>query len=297
MKLKCRNNCAIILLAILLCGCGRESQREFLGSGTLEADEVIVSSLLAGRVDSVYVTEGDSVILGQILALIDVRKLKAQLDQSEAALEELTVNRRIARRSVEQAHEQHENVLISLNRQKSLLLSGSSTQQIVDDLSTQEVLARSRLEAARDQLEALDARRKQLEAGIEVIRLQIDDGQITSPLSGTIIEKYVDSGESVTPGTPVVKVADLDRMWMEVYLDETDVGIVSLGTAVQVKVDALPDKPFDGRVTWVSPKAEFTPRSVQTRQARADLVFAVKVEFDNPDHTALIGMPAEVHLK
>ena len=297
MNFKCKMTGTTALFAILLCGCGGESQKDFLGSGTLEAAEVIVSSLLAGRVDSVYLSEGDSVSAGQLLAQLDIRKLQAQLYQSEAALEELIISRRIAHRSVEQAREQHEIFLISLKRQKSLLESGSSTQQVVDDLSTQEVLARSKLEAAQDQLKALEARQKQLEAGIELIHLQIEDGQIISPLSGTVVEKYIETGESAAPGSPVFKIANLDEMWIEVYLDETDVGLVSLGTGVQVRVDALPDKPFEGRVTWVSPSAEFTPRSVQTRQARADLVFAVKVEFENPDHTALIGMPAEVYLK
>ena len=283
-------------LVIVLIGCRADGNRHVLGSGTPEAEEVIVSSLLAGRVDSSFVSEGDSVEAGQQLALIDVRKLEAQLRQSEAALEELVVNHRIARRAVEQAQEQHSNISATLKRQRNLLESGSSTQQIVDDLATQEAVARSRLEAAQDQLKALEARREQLQATLELIRLQISDGQVMSPLKGVVIEKYVEAGENVAPGSPMVKIADLDRLWIKVYLSEEDVGLVSLGSRVQVRVDALPGQPFDAEVVWVSPRAEFTPRNVQTRDARADLVFAVKVEFENPSHAAMIGMPADVVL-
>lgn len=296
MKAKKTLSMAFVPIMLVLYGCSGNSQRNFLGSGTLEADEVVVSSLLAGRLDSVSVDEGDSVAAGQLIALLDVQKLEAQLRQNEAALQELRVNHRIARRSVEQAGEQHENLLMTLKRQRSLLESGSTTQQVVDDLSTQEVVARSRLEAARDQLDALEAKQKQLEAAADLIRLQMADGRIATPLAGTAVEKYVEPGENVAPGSPLVKVADLDHMWMKVYLDEKDVSLVTLGTQVRVRVDAMPGKAFEGRVVWISPRAEFTPRNVQTRQARADLVFAVKVEFDNPDHTAMIGMPAEVLL-
>lgn len=284
------------VLVIIISGCSDKAQKNYLSSGTLEADEVVISSLLAGRLDSLFVEEGDPVQAGQVIAMMDVSKLEAQFRQSQAALEELKVNRRIARRSVEQAEEQHANLLTTLDRQKNLLQSGSSTQQMVDDLATQEALARSRLEAAQDQLNALDAKKEQLNSGIELIRLQISDGIIKAPISGSVIEKYVKEGENLFPATPVIKVADLDRLWVKIYLDEREVGLVSLNSPVDVRVDALPDRRFEGRVSWISSRAEFTPRNVQTRQARADLVFAVKVELKNQDRAAMIGMPAEAYL-
>ncbi len=296
MKAQTITGSILAVVLLLICGCGTGVGDEFIGSGTLEADEVIVSSLLAGRVDSVAVSQGDSVEDGELLALINVDKIEAQLRQITAGLEELAVNRSIASRSVEQAEEQFNNLSSTLDRQQKLLESGSSTQQIVDDLSTQQTLAESRLEAARDQLKAIDAKQRQVEASMELIELQIADGAIHSPVAGTVIEKYIDAGENAAPGSPIAKIVNLDEMWIKVYLSEEDVGILTLGSKLTVRVDALPDKPFDGEVSWVSPEAEFTPRNIQTRDARADLVFAVKVKFDNPDHTALIGMPAEVAL-
>jgi HlyD family secretion protein len=186
--------------------------------------------------------------------------------------------------------------LANLRRQESLLQDGSSTQQIVDDMKTQEEIARLRTTSARDQLAALDAKEEQLRAALDLIRLQLDDAVVRAPVSGTVIEKYADAGENVPLGGAIVKIADLKRLWIRIYLSEQDVGRVSLGAAVNVRADALPDEAIAGRVSWISPKAEFTPKNVQTRETRADLVFAMKIEFDNPEGQAAIGMPAEVYL-
>jgi HlyD family secretion protein len=296
MNLQAYNLAILSLSLIMLMGCGNGDTAGFLGSGTLEGEEVIVSSLIAGRLDSLTVSEGDEVQAGQFLALIDIDKLLAQQQQTEAALAELEVNRRIAQRSIDQAADQHANLVRSLNRQKHLLETGSSTQQIVDDLSTQEALAKSRLEAARDQLLVVEAKRQQLEAALELIKLQVADGEITAPLSGTVIEKYIEAGENAAPGSPLVKIVNLDEMRIKIYLSERDVGMVKIGSLVRILVDALPEEQIDGRVAWISPRAEFTPRNIQTKESRADLVFAVTVEFDNPEHNALIGMPADVVL-
>ncbi len=292
-----RTAVGLLLSALLMIGCTREKQTGFLGSGTLEADEILLSSLLAGRVDSVLVREGDSVAKNQLLIVLDVDKLNVQLRQNLAMQEEATAKIQAAERQAELLATQHSNLLANLNRQRNLLKTGNSTQQIVDDLTAQEAVAYSRLRAAMNQVEALKARKEQLEAGEELIRLQMKDGLIAAPSTGTVIERYVDPGEIVAVGSPLVKIADLNRMKIRVYLSERDIGNVSLGTTVEVRVDALPDHPFRGQITWVSPRAEFTPRNVQTKESRADLVYAVEVTFNNLQHRALIGMPAEVYLK
>ncbi len=296
MKLPKNMGILLSFMTLILCGCGIENETDFIGSGTLEADEITVSALMAGQVDSVHFDEGEVVTASDLLVRIDIRKLEAQLHQTEAVFEELGISRRIAQNAVDQAEEQLRNITTTLERQQKLLDSGSSTTQIVDDLKTQQVLAESQLHTGRAQLNIIDAKQKQIESTIQLVQLQIEDGTITSPISGNIIEKYVESGENVAPGSPVAKIVNLDRMWIKVYLNEIDVGSIKLGSSLNVSVDALPDSQFDGVVTWVSSKAEFTPRNVQTKEQRADLVYAVKVEFDNPDQRALIGMPAEVSL-
>jgi HlyD family secretion protein len=284
------------LIAGVLLGCGKSNEKNFLGSGTLEATEVTVSALVAGRLDTVAVDEGDSVQFDQVIAMVDTSKLAAQMQQQQAVLQELETNRRLAFNGIAQARTQADNLAANLERQQNLLKTGSTTQQIADDLAAQAQTARLRLSAAQDQLSVLDARQEQLQAATELIRLQLRDAVIRAPLTGTVIEKYVEAGENVALGSAVVKIADLKQMWIKIYMPEGDVGLVTLNQPVRIRVDALPDRPYDARVSWISPKAEFTPRNVQTRKSRADLVFAVKVEFDNTDGRAAIGMPADVVL-
>jgi HlyD family secretion protein len=286
----------ISLSAVLFLGCGNGVPKNFLGSGTLEAEELTVSSLVAGRLETLLVQEGDSTQADQIIAVVDTSKLAAQLRQQEAALQELDANRHLAANAIAQAQTQAKNLAANLERQQNLLRTGSSTQQLVDDLSSQEQTSNLRLSAAQVQVSALDAKQGQLQATVELLRLQLRDAVIRAPLKGSVIEKYVDAGENVAPGSAVVKIADLNHLWIKIFLAEGDVGLVSLNQRVQVRVDALPTHPFEGRVSWISPKAEFTPRNVQTRKSRADLVFAVKVEFENPQNLASIGMPADVIL-
>lgn len=297
MRRRFQNLIGLAAFGFLVISCHSNEQRNYLGSGTLEANELIVSTLISGTVSSLEVKEGQFVDQGALIALMDTSKLAAQLRQTRAGLQEIAANRRMALSAVAQAKEQYANLKLNLERQQKLLESGSTTQQIVDDLSTQAATAALRLNAAEDQLSTLDARKEQLNAALDLLNLQLRDAQIRSPISGTVLEKYVETGENLLLNGAIVKLADLKHLWIKIYMGEADLGMVTLGTAVLVRVDAFPDEPFQGRVSWVSPKAEFTPKNVQTRRARADLVFAVKVEFENPEGKAVIGMPADVVLK
>jgi HlyD family secretion protein len=297
MKRKLQTCILLAVCGVLLHSCRGGEKQNYLGSGTLEADEIIVSTLVPGTVSSLEVKEGQFVDQGALIAMMDTSRLAAQLRQTRAGLLEIEAGRRMAYSAIAQAKEQYDNVKLNLERQKKLLESGSSTQQIVDDLSTQAATAALRLRAAEDQLSALDAKEAQLNASLDLLNLQIRDAQIRAPVSGTVLEKYVEAGENLLLNGSVVKLADLKHLWIKIYMGEADLGMVTPGTAVTVRVDALPDEPFQGRVGWVSPKAEFTPKNVQTRRARSDLVFAVKVEFENPEGKAVIGMPADVYLK
>ena len=119
---------------------------------------------------------------------------------------------------------------------------------------------------------------------------------MTAPVSGVIAERYVETGEMVPAGGAVFKIADLSDFWIKIYVGEKDLGRFSLGNAMRVEADAI-ETPLEGRVAWVSPEAEFTPKNVETRDARAELVYAVKIAIASPPGSLKIGMPADVHLK
>jgi HlyD family secretion protein len=242
------------------------------------------------------VEEGDAVQAGQTIALVDSEKTFLQNKQLLAGMQELRQNRLSAQRSAALAREQYENTDKKYQRLKSLLAEGSSTQQQYDDVELALKAAQTQHENARTMLMALDAKEAQLSAQLELIGSQLKDYRVIAPITGTVIDKYVESGEIARPGGPVVNLADLTRMWIKIYLKETDLARIRLNGGAELRVTAYPQQIFPGRIAQIADKAEFTPKNVQTREARADLVYAVKIMVDNPEGILKIGMPADVIL-
>lgn len=287
----------LVLWSILIwfTGCREQLPAGFAGSGTLEATEVTVGSLATGTILQRTKDEGDIVKNQELLAVIDVEKLVLRKAELEASLNEIDAGRIAAEATITQASDNLDNVQLRYKRIKELYSKGSATQQQFDDISTQLNVARSQLTAAKSQTPLLDAKRAQVEATTAVLNRQIADGTVLSPLDGTVVEKYVEPGEIAVQGGALYKIADLVNFWIKIYVAETDVDKFKLGQTVYVRVDACPE-PFPGKVAWVSPEAEFTPKNVQTKKARAELVYAVKVTLENKDNVLKIGMPAEVYL-
>jgi HlyD family secretion protein len=279
-----------------LSGCGGRRAESFAGSGTLEATEVTVAAQTAGQILRLAKDEGDAVAAGDTLARIDVEKLMLRRRELLASIGEIRANRRPVDETARQAADNLENIEKSYKRISALFEQGTATQQQYDDASTKNRVARSQLESAKAQGATLDAREETVRASIALLDRQIRDGVVTAPLAGIITEKYVEPGELVPAGGAVFKIADTQRFWIKVYVSERDLGLFAVGGAVQVRVDAHAE-PLAGEVSWVSPEAEFTPKNVETKDARAELVYAVKVTIKTPPGVLKIGMPAEVHLK
>jgi HlyD family secretion protein len=136
----------------------------------------------------------------------------------------------------------------------------------------------------------LDARKSALKSAEQ----QLSYVHLTSPVTGTVTLRQAEAGEVVAPGQPVFKVAEMTRPWVRAYLNETDLARVKLGQKVKVSVDGLPNKTFAGTLSFISPKAEFTPKSVETRELRVDLVYRVKVQLEDPEGVLKLGMPADI---
>lgn len=277
-------------------GCGREKPAGFSGSGTLEATEVTVSAQTGGQIVRLTKEEGDAVAAGDTLARVDVEKLQLQRKQLVAGLDEVRANRIPAAESVRQAADNLANIEKNYKRMSGLLEKGTATQQQYDDASTKYRVAASQLASARAQEKLLDAKESEIDASVAVLDRGIRDGTVLSPASGVIAEKYVESGETVPSGGAVYKVSDTKKYWLKIYVAEKDLARFKLGEDVTVRVDAYA-KDLAAAVSWVSPEAEFTPKNVETKEARAELVYAVKVTIKDPPAELKIGMPAEVYLK
>lgn len=287
-------------------------------SGTVDATEIAASFRVPGMLFKRPVDEGSRVKAGELLAALDERETVARLDQAEAAqqaaqarLKDLEQGYRPqeiaeARAQVEQARANAANLEEEARRSEALFSGGATSQQRRDKDRTAATVADQQLNATQERLkllqsgyrpETLNAARAQFEeakAAVAAARVALEDLQVTSPVEGVVTRKHAEVGETLGAGRPVVTVTDISRPWVRVYIPENQIGKVHLGATAKIKVDTFPDREFDGRVSYVSSQAEFTPKNVQTQEERVKLVFAVNVTLDNRDGALKPGMPADV---
>lgn len=155
---------------------------------------------------------------------------------------------------------------------------------------------RKGVEIERQALDSLRAHERELRAQLDAANTQLTYAEIHSPLDGVVLTKNVESGEVVNPGTPVVSIANIDALWMNIYIPESQTGLVKLGQAVRVHVDSFPGETFNGKITFVSSESEFTPKTIQTPEERIKLVYRVKVSLENTQQRLKPGMPADAEI-
>jgi len=299
MKMKRTSGISIAAcaLAALAAGCGSEVPEGFLGSGTLEAEEVVVSAEAPGRIVRLYAEEGDLVAAGDTLALIDDSKARLREAEATSAVAAAEAQARQAEATLEALEIERANTLRKLERMKSLGRTRTVSQQTVDDLEAAARALGRKIEAARAALEAARAQKQRAQAALDLVRATLSDACVLAPRKGTVLESYVEEGELASPGRPLLRLADLSSMRLRIYIAEPDLASIRIGGRLDVVPDGLEERgPIAGVVRWISSEAEFTPGNVQTRDARADLVFAVEVEVPNPDGALKRGLPAEAYL-
>jgi HlyD family secretion protein len=133
-------------------------------------------------------------------------------------------------------------------------------------------------------------------ANLDRVSASMENAVIFSPINGVILSKNIEPGETAFPGTPIITIADITKPWIKIYIPEKQIGLVKLGQNANVFVDSFPDKPFQGKVTSISNKAEFTPKTIQTKDERVKLMFAVKIVIENQDQSLKPGMPADAEI-
>ncbi len=291
---------AIFALLVSFClasclGCGRGSKGSVY-TGVLEGKTIQVPALTGGKIISVLVDTGREVAEGDTLALVDTVELSLQRDQVLAALEELRVQREIAETNLGQRKRDFEYVREREERVKTLFEKQAAPQQNLDDLRNEMERARSAYEAARQQVRSVDAREKQLEAQRATLEKKLRDAVITAPTGALVSSLYYEAGEAVMPMQPVMELVHVSELEVKIYIPEKELPHVRHGQEVRIRVDGL-EAELPGRVSWVSPKAEFTPKNILTPDTRTSLVYAVNVTVENPDRTLKHGMPVEVVLR
>lgn len=284
---------------IILASC--QNAEEYDATGIFEANTVTVSSETGGKLVSFDIDEGDSLKIGQQVGLVDTTLLALQQKQlhsqqlsTEKSSPDIAAQAAALRSQI--AHQQNE-----CNRIARLLANGAATQKQSDDANAQLRTLRGQLEGLLSTLDknrssitesasALQYRREQIEE-------QIRKSYITAPLTGTVLQKYAEQGEYATPGRPLFKMTNLDDIYLRSYFTASQLARIRIGQEVTVIVDFGGDEQYEyaGKIIWIAQESEFTPKSIQTQDSRANLVYAVKVAVKN-DGRLKLGQYGEVRL-
>lgn len=299
----------------------KEESHALEANGTIEATEVEVSSKLPGRLAQLLVDEGDQVRTGQVIARLDTAEFEAEaaqarsaLARTEAQLKELLAGSRTqevqeARANLQQAEDNLRLARDDWERFDNLLKEGAISVQERDRAKNRMEVAISQVKAARERydlvrvgprpevIEAARHERDRARAALAMAEVRLRDTTISAPLSAIVLTKRAEQGEVVNPGFPIVILIDPDDLWLRVYIPESDIGLVKIGQEAAVTVDSFPNRRFEGKVVEISSKAEFTPRTVQTKKERVNLVFGVKIRLDNHERLLKPGMPADTEIR
>ncbi len=274
-------------LLALLCAACTDNQPDYDASGVFEATEVLVSAQGNGQILRFDVAEGQNVQADNVLGYIDTTQLHLRKKQLLASMKAADSRRYNVSQQIAAIKQQISTQHAELARFKKLAESDAATQKQVDDIAAQIALLERQLAAQTETLNnnnaALTSEAAVIEAQVQQIDDQIRQSLISSPISGTILSTYAEAGELAAAGKPLFKVADIRQMTLRVYITADQLTAVRLGQRVTVYADEgkAERRTYEGKVTWIADKAEFTPKTIQTRDERANLVYAVKVTVTN----------------
>jgi HlyD family secretion protein len=322
-----------LVLVLAVAGCRQGDDGLERASGYVEATEVRVAAEAPGRVLEVLIDEGARIEAGAVIVRLDtadveiaLRRAQADRDQAAAQLRLVRAGARVedirqaraqaqsARAEIEGADAELQAASDDLKRYDALLAANAGSRKQRDDAAARVRVASARVESARERARAADeavarlksgsrpeeiaaaeARVSSADAQMAALQKSLADATVKAPVAGTVTSRLVDPGETIPRGAAVVVISDLDRAWANVYVDEPLVPRLALGKPVTLLTDAGQQVP--GTITYISPRAEFTPRNVQTAEERSKLVYRIKVTVDNREGILKPGMPVEADLQ
>lgn len=286
-------------ISLLLFSCESGNQA-FDAAGNFEAVETLVSAEANGKILAFSITEGEILKPGQMLGYIDSTQLyltKLQLMQSRKAI---LTGRPNIQTQLESLQRELANAISDRNRIQNLVKGEVASQKQLDDANTRVEVLQSKIDAQKSILNTSSNALTEQGGTVEVQLAQIEDQlrkcKIINPVAGTVLTKYVEPFEMTAQGRPLYKIADLDNLFIRIYVSETQLSQIKIGQKAEVLIDSdrKDYKKYEGTISWISSKAEFTPKIIQTKEERVTLVYAVKVLVKN-DGYLKIGMPGEVN--
>ncbi len=284
----------MIALAVLTSCSNRDNLSDAYGN--FEAVQVTVSAESAGKIHYLKVEEGSQPDSGSIVALIDTTDLFLKKLQLQAQKKAVSVKNSSVSSQIGVQQQQKANLLVEKNRITRLVADKAATTKQLDDINGALDLVDKQIASIQTQDAGITEEMEVIDRQIAQVNESIHKCYIRNPVKGTVLSKYAESGEIAAPGRALYKIADLSVMELKVYVSGTQLPAVKQGQEVEVLIDAdkKTNRKLSGVVSWISPRAEFTPKIIQTKEERVNLVYGVKVRVPN-DGSLKIAMPAEVN--
>ncbi|MBQ8463132.1 MAG: HlyD family efflux transporter periplasmic adaptor subunit [Prevotella sp.] len=283
---------------VVLAGCGN-NEKEYDATGTFEATEVTVSAEQNGTLLRFDISEGDQLDSGREVGLIDTTQTWLKIQQTEATKAVYQSQKPDLEKQIAATRQQLAKARQEQQRYRELVSDGAAPSKMLDDATSQVLVLEKQLEAQtsalRTQLSTLDSQQAAADVQVDQLRDQLRKCHITTPIQGTVLEKFVEQGEFVAIGKPLFKMADTEQMFIRAYITSAQLQQVRVGQTAKVFANYGDGQrtAYDGTVTWISSHSEFTPKTILTDDERADLVYAVKVAVQN-DGYLKIGIYGEV---
>ncbi|RKT00422.1 HlyD family secretion protein [Flavobacterium sp. 123] len=285
-----------LLILISLISCSKNNDKAD-GYGNFEATEVTISAEANGKINYLKLEEGDILESNTVVGLVDTTQLyfnKQQLIASKASINSKSKN---VLSQINVLKEQLKTTLIEQKRIQNMFAENAATKRQVDEIIGKVNVLNEQIKSVKTQDAPIINDIKSIHVQIEKINDQIKKSKIENPIKGTVLAKYTEPNEVTSFGKPLYKIADISEMNLRVYISETQLAQIKVGQNVTVKIDAKDKmKSYPGTISWIASSAEFTPKIIQTKEERANLVYAVKIKVKN-DGSLKIGMPAEMWIK
>ncbi len=282
----------------LMAGCAGRTDPDFIGSAIVEAQTYQVAALVQGKLVGLYKQEGQPVISGELLAVVDSIPFTLQLQEAQAGLTELTSGTRARENEVKAGQAEIRGLERDYARIEPLVKEGSLPPQQGDKLSSALDAARLKLSASKDMLASLGGKQLGLEARIAQIREQLRRCYLWAPAAGRILTRYKNPEEIASPGQPVYEIGKEDTLQVDFFVPQTLLAGIQYGQTVRIRLDAPDGKQagvfLPATVSWIGHEAEFSPKNIQTRESRNELVFRVRALAPNKDGMLKRGLPVEV---
>jgi len=271
-----------IVLILLLCSCSKEINNIIEVTGTIEVKEVDISAVISDRIQKVLVEEGDYVNKGALLVSLEKDAYRLQIEQSEGQLSAIEKNLESLRINYKNAEK---NYLRMSDMKKSLALGEAQ----FDVAATQRDMLHSQIQGVEQQI-------RSARAVVDLAKKQLAETDINSPLDGVVLHRYVEEGEIVAQGFPILTIGDLARPWVRTYIPEKYLGRVKLGQKAEIYSDSFPEKVYAGKVAYISSKEEFTPKNLVTKEERTKMVYRIKISVENSENELKPGLYVDVRI-